>query len=307
MRYFLILLFVTSTAFAQGIPEGADPKFPIPVDAEVAYPRSVVDEVYGDQIKAARTIAEKARLATELFGLSSDAKNRFEEYVLIKQGQKLAISAKDLTLALRSVDLLAQTFRVDKKELRKEISAELAGGSESKAKTIKQLEQLDAIAKANPTKTLAVADACYKLAKTLRGPMQQTAIDRALKYYKAAMPKLTGLERKKAEGRVKRLKAMTARASKRLLRTDLRNLVGAWEVESKEGHKSVWTFFKDGKVHCAKWNKSGGVWHAEPDAVRIIWGGNENHWDELRRPLRKAETIGDSWAKGSNGFTVKKL
>ena len=214
MRYAFILLLLASSAMAQNlpdisnIPEGKDPKFPIPVDAELAYPRSVVDEVFGEQIKEARTVSEKSKVASDILDLAENTKSRFEEYALIEQAHKLAISAKDLTTALRAVDLLSKTFRVDKAQLRKEVSEEIAGGSESSTKTIKQLETLDAIAKKNPSQVRAVADACYKLADKLRGPLKQAAIERAIKYYKAAMPTLSGLEKRKAEVRVKNLEKM---------------------------------------------------------------------------------------------------
>ena len=212
MRYAFILLFIASTAFAQNItdtPEGKDSKLPVPSDAELTGPRNDLNEVFGDQIKASRTTSAKSKLASELLNLASSTEDPFDKYALIDQAKKLATEARDLTLTFQIIDLTANAFQVDEKQLRQEALTNLTGGSAKEIAAIKQLEELDVLAKKDPTKIDDVADDCYKLTRTLRDPLRQLAAERTIQYYEAALPQSSKLKKLKAEERIKELGGKT--------------------------------------------------------------------------------------------------
>ena len=308
MRYAFLILLVTSTAFAQ-IPEGKDPKMPVPVDVELTHSREIVQEVYGDQIRDAKTLDEKSKLAGEVLGTAKETNKLRDKYALLEQAKDLAVDAKNLTLTLQVIDVMATDFKVDSDQLKADAKADLAGGSKTTAKTLQQLEELDKVAKANPEKIGDVADACYRLSKTLRGPMQQAAIDRSIKYYEAAMPKLTGLDKKKAEGRVEELKNSgkpTQKVSSRRsnMNADVQYLIGDWDIKIVSSkRRATWTFNKNGTLKHS--NGAVGKWEATKDGVIIKWSTGAVDW--LRRPIDPRGAILDTKKRTLDYVLRKKL
>ena len=312
MRYaFAVLFIISSMAFAQTA-EKIDTKFSVPTDEELIPSRAMFSEVYGEQIKAAKTIDEKLELADEITKLAQDSDDRYEKYLLIEQAKELAVDAKNLNLTLQTIDLLAETFKVDKEQLRKEAKLDIANGSAQTAKILQRLEELDKKAKADPTELVTVADTCYELSKTLRGPIQQTAIERAIGYYEDATPNLKGLVKLKVNARLKELRnptLLTRKTSPPHRRNDntanLECLPGDWKAIGV-GRKWTdnWTFREDGTVYSTNYKRNG-QWRSTPEgSVTVVWpDGCSNH---LRSPLDPRGIAVDSSSTGILSFVLRK-
>jgi formylglycine-generating enzyme required for sulfatase activity len=198
MRYAFFILFFSLTTLAYG----QTVKHPIPAEAELVGPRKVIDELFGEQLKAAKTYDEKIELSKQLLEIAQTAGDKWEQYALIQQAQKLAIEAKHPTQALHAADATAESFRVEKVDLRTKILVELFG-EKAEEKTLRWLAETDAAAANDMNRCHLAAEAWYNLSKKVDGLLALSAKERSLHHYKTVLPKLAGLEKLQAEKRIK--------------------------------------------------------------------------------------------------------
>lgn len=200
MRYAILFLFLVSSTFGEesffGIP------FPVPNETELVSPRTAVQEIFGDRIETAKTEQEKSELASELLAIVNTTKDRFERYAILEQVQRLALDAKDMTLSLRSVDLLAETFQIDPVDSYTSLLTKLFD-NKLEEKTIRQLAEIEISAKGDTPKKIAAAEAWYDLAKTQNDLLKLSAKKRALLHYQSVWPHVSGLKKLQVEKRIK--------------------------------------------------------------------------------------------------------
>ena len=197
MRYAWVFVFFvvagTDTLAAEGT------KFPVPTRAELAEPYKLIQEVFGDQFKAAEDAQAKSDLAMKLLTTATTTKNQFEKYALIQLAQQLAIAAEDQHLYFRTLETMGEVFQVDKVKL---WAATIMQQVQVDELTACQLAELDFSASSDGAKRVDAADAWYDLATKLKGPAAQIAKDRAVLHYRAAMPGLKGLTKLRAQKRI---------------------------------------------------------------------------------------------------------
>lgn len=198
MRLALVLLLLVSAAVAE---DNAGNKFPVPAESELNVPYEVIDEVFGDQINAAKDAQAKSELAMKFLTTASTASDRFEKYALLEQAQTLALEANDLQLYFRTLDTLGETFQIDKVKLWSDQLVKLMDGQADET-TLRQLAEIDFTAIDDPTKRNDAADAWYDFSQTRKGPAAQIAKERAVLHYQAAMPGLQGLMKLRSQKRM---------------------------------------------------------------------------------------------------------
>ena len=315
MRFSFFVLFLLSTLSTTFAEDHAS-KSPIPSDADLTSARQMVEEVFDNKIKAAKTFDEKSNLATELLRVAQATDDLHEKYVLIKQAQDLAIAAKDFALSFNTINALDKTFEIVPLELHTEVIIKLLDKKEDE-ETLRKLAEIDYVATMNPSQNHDAAKLWYHMARKLRGPLGDSASEQAAIHYQAALPYLTGLEKLRAEKRIADIKKQVKTISKREpvsqsapkpnLLNDKKVLIGIWAIISVDGPRSLWAFYENGSVNCATWNKDGGTWSLEPDAVKIVWGHDPTKWDKLPRPLDVRGVSGISWAHGTGTYVAKKI
>ena len=199
MRYIftlLLLIIIHSSAIAVN-----ETKLPIPSEAELAAPNEIIQEVFGEELEAAKDAKTKSELAMKFISTSLTAKDPSEKYALLALAQKLALEAKDQHLYFHLLETLSETFQVDKIKLWSDmLLQQLQGQVEEPA--ARQLAELDFAASNESEKRIVAADTWYELATTLKGPAVKIATDRAALHYRAAMPGLKGLVKMKAQKRL---------------------------------------------------------------------------------------------------------
>ena len=199
MRYLFILLLLTSPAFAK---DDDAKKFPVPSKAELRSVYEIINEVFSDQIKAAKDAESKTELAITLLTTSATTNDRLEKYALIEQAQGLALQANDLQLYFRTIDAMAEVFQVDKV---KQWSGQLMNIMKNQADeaTLRQLAEIDFAAINDPAKRGPAGDAWYEFSKKLKGPSAKIAKDQAILHYRSATQSLEGLDKLRAQKRMK--------------------------------------------------------------------------------------------------------
>lgn len=109
----------------------------VPSDAALAAMSATVQEVYKQDIAAAKTPVNRLALAAKLLrdgvATQDDPVGRF---VLLRAAQRMAVADGDLAIALEAIDITAKEYLVDELELR----ADAVEKGTPSAKTIAQLE-----------------------------------------------------------------------------------------------------------------------------------------------------------------------
>ncbi len=127
MSISLLCRIVVLVAFVLGgchaaLPQQVSNQAAIPDDLTIQKSNALVAEVYGAEIKAAKTPAQRSALAEKLIQIAANSRNdTASRFVLLKTAQDLASQAGDLELALRVVDQLAGSYKIDGRELRASI------------------------------------------------------------------------------------------------------------------------------------------------------------------------------------------
>ena len=214
MRYaFILLLLLTSTAFTQNTPD----RSPVPSESELAAAHEIINEVFGDQIKASKDAKSKEELAITLITTSATTSDLLEKYALLQQAQKLALEANDLQIYFRVIDAMGETFQVDKVDLwSKQLIKSMEG--QTNETTIRKLAEADFSAFSDSTKRNSATDVWYDFSENLKGIPAQIARERAVLHYRSAIPHLTGLDKLRAEKRLKEC-MNNVTSSKELLQT----------------------------------------------------------------------------------------
>jgi hypothetical protein len=226
----------------------------MPSDDAITAAKSKVEDLYGDELAAAKKPKEKIALAAELLKTANSMGNSESDeaarYVLAKTARKLAVEAGDKKTAFDAVTMLVERF-ADAKDI--DPSAELKNGDY----VWKQAQH---------------ATAGVKL------DFQIQAAECYLKVKKAG----TGLDKRLAEKRLGEVMAGQGTGKP----SDLKYIIGEWEITSTfGGEPQHWTFYKDGTVKSPK-GQPVGAWTAEPDRILIKWPDKRwNAWHSFARPL----------------------
>ncbi|MGD9126370.1 MAG: hypothetical protein PVH19_03240 [Planctomycetia bacterium] len=175
-------------------------KVPVPADSELKSPRTIIVEVFGDKMRAAKTPEAKAFLITELISTAATTPDPAQKYALFQQAQKLAIKARELQLCFQIMEGVAQSFEVDQSKIWSEVLVKFVGQVDEA--TLKKLVEADLAASREPTKRLEAADLWFELSK--EGPLarKRVAKNRAALHYQAALPILQGDKKQHAFERI---------------------------------------------------------------------------------------------------------
>jgi len=159
------LLFALFAAFAGDLP-------PVPTGDALAAAEADVQEVFGDQLRAARKPAERVDLARQMIDTAGSSKPA-NKYALLVRARELAIDAGDSATAIAAVEGLARGFAPQKPR-----------GAASWASEGHHL---------------------WNLAGHKRPQDRLRAQVEAAECYLRALPELTGISRTAAEGRLRQL------------------------------------------------------------------------------------------------------
>ena len=147
MRFILALLLLVSSAVANDNAE----KFPVPSNLDLKESHEIIEEVFGEQIKAASNTEAKAELAVKFLTTSAAASDRFEKYALLEKAQALAVEANDPQLYFRTLDAMDETFLIDKIKLWNDQLGKLMDGQVDET-TLRKLAECDCVAADHPEK-----------------------------------------------------------------------------------------------------------------------------------------------------------
>lgn len=177
----------------------AEPVDP-PAGAELEVAMRSVMGIYADKVAKARTPADRAAVAREVFGNRDATSNAAERYAIVMAALNLATKSDDPLLLLTICDDLAASFKVDRIRLFIDRVGETAGALNS-ATWPRLLEKLDSMAnaclEANRFEDAGqLATAISSLAKRARDPRAASATTALRK---------TIAERKKAHERYNEL------------------------------------------------------------------------------------------------------
>lgn len=92
----------------------ADERLPLPDAATRKEHEKSVDEVFGKQIAAANTAAAKLAVAEEILRIAGEENDANQRYVMLNRVRTLSCAAGDPRLALRAVNELVQTYRIER-------------------------------------------------------------------------------------------------------------------------------------------------------------------------------------------------
>jgi len=198
----LLLAFAWATFVGSiRLAAAADPA-PVPAAAEIEAAMAAVKGIYADKADKARTPADRAALAREIFGNRASTAHPAERYAVEMTAMNLATKSDDPLLLLTICDDLAGAFKVDRVALFVERVGQTTGPL-NPASWPKLLEKMNAMAAAcldanrfAEANDLTVAIAA--LAKRARDPKGATA---------AAALRKTIADRKKAQERLEELSA----------------------------------------------------------------------------------------------------
>lgn len=94
-------------------PPAAGPRKPIPPVDQLTLAQRLLEEVFGKRLAAAKTPAEKGKLAREMIEAVRGEPDEAARYAALVQARILAVEARDGRLALSAVRLLAGEFESD--------------------------------------------------------------------------------------------------------------------------------------------------------------------------------------------------
>jgi hypothetical protein len=92
-------------------PQG--PRHPLPDAAARSKGDAAVDDVFGRDVAAARSAAEKTALADKMIQLAGEDDDATRRFALLNRARLLAVAAGELSTALKAVDELVRNFEVD--------------------------------------------------------------------------------------------------------------------------------------------------------------------------------------------------
>ncbi len=111
-----LVLWAVSPALGQGIfaPQAEEPsKWAPPDEAARQKALKTVEDVFKDEIAAAKTPAQRRGLAAKLLAAAAEADAAAERWVLLSLARDMASQAGDLETALRAADATAESFKVE--------------------------------------------------------------------------------------------------------------------------------------------------------------------------------------------------
>jgi len=89
-------------------------KKPIPDPSSLQQALALVEEVYGDEFKRAKDVAQRTALAEKLLQKAKEsAADPTGQFALLRVARDIAALAGDADLALRAVDEMAATFQIE--------------------------------------------------------------------------------------------------------------------------------------------------------------------------------------------------
>ena len=92
-------------------------KLPVPNDNEKKVARELVNDLLGEDIKAAKTVPKKIAVARNMMQTARATKDDpVGSYALLESALELAISAADLATADQAIRALADRYQVDRLE-----------------------------------------------------------------------------------------------------------------------------------------------------------------------------------------------
>lgn len=138
----------------------ADPG-PVPTPAELAKAQALVEEVYGKQLRAAKTPIQKTALAWEILQAArEETADTTTKYAALQQAKKLALDARDGKLGLQIVQELASGFQPQEQMSPEQILQEAdrlwhdAEHTQGRQKLAKQLQVAELYLRLPPLKGL---------------------------------------------------------------------------------------------------------------------------------------------------------
>ena len=161
----LMLLVAVSLAAGQVVEKPVAEKRPVPDQPAQADAQRLVNEVYGDELAAAKTNEAKQALAKKLLTKANDPGNdSTARFVLLELSADTAVHAGNAEIAFEAIDALEKFLKVNSLEMKKEALNSLAANARTldqrKSVILKATEVFEqAIAKDN----FAVADQLKEL------------------------------------------------------------------------------------------------------------------------------------------------
>ncbi|MCS7306105.1 MAG: hypothetical protein NZ602_13495 [Thermoguttaceae bacterium] len=144
---------------------------PIPDAEAVGKAEAMLEEVYGQELRAAKTAAEKAKLAQEFLRVAQEDKDSANRYVLAQRAKQLAIQALDSRLAVQAAEILAG-FESPEGPLPPKEAASRAHALWTKSEVLKGQERL--------SKQIEAAELYLRVLDQLEG-LEKTVAQRRLK------------------------------------------------------------------------------------------------------------------------------
>ena len=143
-------------------PETNNERLPVPSKEELAPARKLVGNLFDDEIKAARSAADKAVLADKLVGQAVATKDDpLARYYLLDLALELAVAGESWPVASRAIEQIASLHQVDEAALEAETFDELAkAASNTQSRNAIIRAALDAVDR-------AVADDDYDSARKI--------------------------------------------------------------------------------------------------------------------------------------------
>ncbi|MGD0900814.1 MAG: hypothetical protein ABR915_23530 [Thermoguttaceae bacterium] len=129
----VLILFVVGAKSAAA--QDATKKMAVPDSNAQAEAMKVVKEVYGDEWSAANTFAEKQAVAKKLLEKADESKgDPAGRFVLLRVARDIAAQAADWQTALRAIEAMADSYKVDANEMKLAVLTELASAAQRPAK-----------------------------------------------------------------------------------------------------------------------------------------------------------------------------
>ncbi len=122
-------------------PEGS-PRCPVPSEVVQKETLKMVQAIYGDEIKAARTRPQKQALAEKFLQKSRQMDRDVEgRFALLGLSQDLATQAGDVDTALQAAEQIARLYEVDRVKLKTKMLAQLFRAADDTPKRKLVIEQ----------------------------------------------------------------------------------------------------------------------------------------------------------------------
>jgi hypothetical protein len=99
--------------YAPGSPAFAQDKLPIPSAEAQRDALALIKEVYGQELKAAKTPEQKTALAQKLLDKSREATEDATRFALIRVSRDLAVQGGDVSVAFRAIEVTSYRFQID--------------------------------------------------------------------------------------------------------------------------------------------------------------------------------------------------